>query len=134
MKLKIISSIALPIVILLLINHYDNATFLKIIPAIISSVFFIFFLKAHMNNKQLILHYTQRFYKKELSEEEVKYISKGDLYWVYVTFLNTLIQVVLVFGDNNILWVFYTSVGWYIFLFIALIIQVLYGKLYVEKI
>lgn len=107
----------------------QSISFVKLIPALISASFFLFFLGAYIQKKELILRMTKKFYNK-LSKEQEEYIAKGDGYWAFVIFLNTLIQIFLVFYDNNELWAFYSSIGWYIFLFIALILQIIYGHFY----
>lgn len=129
MKLKITFSILLPIIIFFTIKYFDNMEFLKIIPTLLSFLSFLFFLLAHLKKKKLILIYTQKFYKRKLTSHELEYISQGDIYWVYVTLLNTIIQVILAIGNNDTLWMFYSSIGWCVFFFIALSTQILYGKM-----
>jgi hypothetical protein len=107
----------------------QSISFVKLIPALISASFFLFFLGAYIQKKEIILKMTKKFYNK-LSEDQEAYIAKGDGYWAFVIFLNTLIQIFLVFYNNNEMWAFYSSVGWYIFLFIALILQIVYGQIY----
>ena len=138
-KISTIISLLLAPFLLLIIKlldlEYDSYSFLmlRLIPAIISLVFFIYFLYAYINNKNLILYFTKKFYHKELSELELEFLSHGDKYWVGVTFLNTIIQATMgIYADNNI-WAFYSSIGWYIYLFFALIIQIAYGKIYFLK-
>lgn len=107
----------------------SSMEFIKIIPALISATFFIFFLVSFLQKKELILGFTKKFYKKKLDENEEIYLAKADGYWAIVIFINTLIQVYLVFQNDNELWAFYSSVGWYIYIFIALLLQILYGKI-----
>lgn len=107
----------------------SSIEFIKLIPALISAMFFLLFLNAYIQKKELILSMVKKFYKK-LTEHREVYIAKSDGYWALVIFLNTLIQVGLVFYDDNRLWAFYSSVGWYIFMFMALIVQIAYGKFY----
>ncbi|MDF1883966.1 hypothetical protein JHD49_08455, partial [Sulfurimonas sp. SAG-AH-194-C21] len=76
---------------------------------------------------------TQKFYKKELSNAEKDFIGSSDGYWAIVTLINVLIQVSLIFNEDDVLWAFYSSLGWVIFLASALILQILYGKLYSIK-
>lgn len=105
----------------------SSMEFVKLIPALISATFFLLFLNAYIQKKELILSTTKKFYKK-LSQKQEKFVAKSDGYWAFVLLINTAIQVGLVFYDNNELWAFYSSVGWYIFMFIALILQIGYGK------
>ena len=128
MNLKIICLILLSPVIFFTIYYFESVNFLKIIPVLFSLFATLFFLFAHLNKKRLILTYTKKFYKKKLTDFEIEYISKGDIYWVYVTTINATIQFILIF-ENSVLWLFYSSFGWYIFFFFALIVQVFYGKI-----
>ncbi len=103
----------------------------KLIPALLASIFFFVFLFSVLYNKYMILHFTQYFYKKELSVEEVAFLKNGDIYWLLITFINTLLQTLFAFFADDITWAFYSSVGWYIYFFAALAIQVLYGKFFI---
>jgi len=110
----------------------SSMEFIRLIPALISASFFLFFLNGYLQKKELILTTTKKFYNK-LTKQKEEYLAKSDGYWAFVIFLNTIIQVGLVFYDNNELWAFYSSVGWYIFMFLALILQIVYGKFYIPK-
>lgn len=130
-----VSLIIAPIILLTLtLLDWDSESFgyivSRLIPAAISSLFFLYFLNAYIHNKNLILYFTQKFYSKALSDEELKFLDKGDLYWVGVTLLNTIIQAFMGLYAANALWVFYSSVGWYIYFGIALGVQIVYGKVY----
>ena len=92
-------------------------------------MFMSIFIDATINKRELILNLTKKFYPKKLTEGEVAYLKNGDMFWIGVTFISTLMQFALTFYDD-VLWAFYSSVGWYVFFFIALIIQILYGRLY----
>lgn len=106
----------------------SSMEFIKLIPALISATFFLLFLTAYIQKKELILKTTKKFYNK-LDEKKERFIAKSDGYWALVIFINTTVQIGLVFYDDNELWAFYSSVGWYIFMFIALLIQIGYGKI-----
>ena len=103
------------------------------IPALISGSFFIFFIFSFLYKKALILTLTKKFYKKELTLAKQKFLASSDGYWSGVMLINTLIQIALVDNDNNELWAFYSSVGWYVYLFIALAFQVLYEKIFISS-
>jgi len=124
--------IVLAIYFILLIFAYFSSSFLtvKFIPVLISTSFFIMFVDATINKRELIYSFTTKFYKKELSKKEIIYLKNGDFYWLVVLFINVLIQTILVFYATDTLWALYSSIGWYIYFFIALIFQILYGKLY----
>lgn len=122
------------LLIFLVVAYYlTDLEVIKIIPVTISTLFFLLFLFSYLQEKKLVLKFTQKFYKKELSQDEIEYISSSDGYWMLVTFVNSVIQTVLALYGNTALWVFYVSVGWYVFFFFALIVQIFYGKLYVVQ-
>jgi len=105
----------------------------KLIPVAISGVFFVMFVDAYLNKKEFIYESTVRFYPKKLADWEVEYLKRSDGYWAIVTFVNTTIQIFVVIYGDDLLWAFYTSVGWYIFFFISLVSQIIYGKVYAYK-
>jgi hypothetical protein len=121
------------ILLLLLAYTYAELTIIKWIPVLVSAIFFSIFLEAVFHKKKWILSLTQRFYPKPLSSSEIDFLEEGDVYWMYVTLFNTIIQVIFVFYASDMLWAVYSSVGWYIFFASALILQVAYGKLFKIK-
>ena len=106
----------------------------KYIPVTLSSIFFLMFVDSHFNKKYMILGFTQKFYKKELKKEEIEFLKKGDLYWVGVMLVNTLVHIYVVNFTSDVVWAFYSSVGWYVLFFGALIAQIVYGKVYGVKV
>jgi len=80
------------------------------------------------------LGFTRKFYRKELSKEEIEFLKKGDGYWVVVMLINTIIHLYVVNFTSDIVWAFYSSVGWYILFFTALAGQIIYGKVYGVKV
>jgi len=113
--------------------YFSSFESVKYIPVILSSIFLFLFIDAHYNKKEMILGYTKKFYKKELSYEEVEFLKKGDGYWVGVMLVNTLIHLYVVNFSSDVIWAFYASAGWYILFFSALLMQIVYGKVYVFK-
>lgn len=112
---------------------YASMAFIKMIPALISFSFFTLFLFGYINKKSLIFSFTNQFYKKKLDESTQSFLKNSDGYWALVLFINTVIQILLVFTKNNEIWAFYSSVGWYIYLFVAFLMQVTYEKIFVKK-
>ena len=99
----------------------------KMLPAVFSLLAVSLFLTSVVRKNSLTLSLTKRFYKKKLNPKEEVFLAKSDLYWFFVTALNTLIIIYLTFYASNTTWVIYTSVGWYLYLFFALTLQILYG-------
>lgn len=133
MIVKVLSTVALPLIIFIIIRYFDTLEYLKIIPSLFSSLFFYLFLDGYLRKKHLILRYTQRFYKKDLSSEKKKFLASSDIYWAGVLFLNILIQVFFMLQENDAIWAFYSSVGWYIYLIVALVLHMLYEKFFVSS-
>jgi len=134
LKITTLLAIFLAPMILITIKYYGiksesfSYLYLHLVPAGISSIFFIIFLHAYLNKKELVLYFTRKFYPLKLRQKEVEYLCRSDLYWVFVTFLNTIIQMLMGLYANETIWVFYSSIGWYIYLSLALIIHIIYGK------
>lgn len=132
-----IKSVSTPLIyfsFVLLAYLLNSMELIKIIPALISMTFFFVFFIAYIQKKALILNLTQRFYKKELTPNKKSFLEQSDGYWAGVILLNTLIQIGLIFLENNEFWAFYSSIGWYVFLAIGLFFQVVYERLFLVKI
>ena len=99
----------------------------KMVPALFSLLAVSLFFVSIVRKNSLTLSLTRRFYKNDLNSKEEAFLAKSDLYWLFVTLLNTLIIVYLTLYESNTTWAIYTSVGWYFYLFLALFLQVLYG-------
>jgi len=119
---------SLYVVILCIALYFSSLETVKYIPVTLSSIFLMMFIDSHFNKKYMILEFTNKFYKKELKEVEVEFLKKGDIYWVWVMLINTVIHLYIVNYSSDIVWAFYSSVGWYGLFFGALIAQIIYGK------
>lgn len=113
--------------------YFSSFQTVKYIPVILSTIFLFLFIDAHFNKKNMILAFTEKFYKKELKKEEIEFLKRGDGYWVIVMLINTVIHLYIVNFSSDIIWAFYSSIGWYILFFISLFIQIIYGKTYAVK-
>ena len=99
----------------------------KVIPALFSLIIVFLFLGAVLSKKSLTLTLTKRFYKKSLNSKEEIFLAASDMYWLIVTFFNSLILFYLgLYGDNAI-WATYSSIGVYVYLILALGLQITYG-------
>ena len=132
-NLKTVATPFIYFILVLVAYYYASIEFVKLAPTLISGAFFIFFLNAYIQKKSIVLTMVKRFYKRELGNIKEDYIAKSDGYWAFVLFINTLVQLYLVFDDNNLFWAFYSSVGWYILMFCALLLQILYGNLFLFR-
>ena len=116
------------LVILSVAYYFSSFETLKYIPITLSTIFLFLFIDSYYNKKEMVLGFTKQFYHKELKDVEIEFLKNGDLYWVWVMSLNTLIHFYVINFTTDITWAFYTSVGWYILFFSALIGQIIYGK------
>ncbi len=123
------------IYILLLIPAYFSVSFdiVKFIPAMISMAFFALFAQSAIKKQELIYKFTTKFYKKELSAGERAYLKQGDAYWAFAILLFTIGQIVVSLYASDVVWAFYSSIGWYIYFVVVLALQIVYGKLYAIK-
>ena len=131
-KHKISKDLVIPIIyfcLLLFAYFYASFSIVKFIPVLISLMFLSFFIDATINKREFILKFTQKFYPKKLSDGEIAFLKDGDRFWIWAISISTLMQFALTFYDD-VLWALYSSVGWYIFFFLSLGVQVLYGRLY----
>ena len=108
--------------------YYSSLEMVKYIPVTLSMFFLLLFLDAHFNKKYMVLGFTNKFYKKELTTSQIEFLKRGDSYWVLVMLINTVIHLCVVNFTSDIFWAFYSSVGWYVLFFGALGAQIIYGK------
>ena len=125
---KELASPLLYVVVLSVAYYFSSLHVVKYIPTTLSMIFTLVFVDSHYNHKHMILSFTKKFYKKELKPKEEEYLKKGDFYWILVMLLNTLIHLYIVNFSSDLVWAFYSSVGWYGYFFGALIAQIIYIK------
>lgn len=114
-------------------SYLSSFETVKFIPVTLSIIFLTLFIDSHYNKREMVLKFTKKFYRKELSQAEENFLKDGDFYWVFVMLINTCIQIYVIYYSSDIVWAFYTSIGWYILFFVSLIVQILYGKFYAIK-
>ena len=121
------------VVALSIASYLSSFETVKFIPVTLSMIFLTLFIDSHYNKREMVLKFTKSFYRKELSQAEENFLKDGDFYWIFVMLINTSIQIYVVYNSSDIIWAFYTSIGWYILFFVSLIVQILYGKFYAIK-
>ncbi len=121
---------AIYIVALSIAYYFSSLDAVKYIPVTLSMIFLLLFIDSHLHKREMILGFTRKFYHKELKDAEVEFLKKGDVYWVGVMLVNTLIHLYVVNFSSDVIWAFYASIGWYILFFVSLAIQIIYGKFY----
>ena len=116
------------VIILSIAYYFSSFETVKYIPVSLSLIFTLVFVDSHYSKKYMILGFTRKFYKKELKKTEEEFLKKGDFYWILVMLFNTLIHLYIVNFCSDLVWAFYSSVGWYVYFFGALIAQIVYIK------
>lgn len=120
--------------LLLSLAYFTNSLdTVKLIPVFSAITFFGIFAYGALHKKELIYKFTTRFYNRELSNEEALFLKKGDMFWAFSILLYaTLLMALVYFGDDT-LWAFFSSVGWYLYFLIVLVLHIIYGKFYAIK-
>jgi len=119
---------AFAVVIGLVVWVLDSAMVFKALPLLISALFLVKFGEAVFYDKPFLAQMVQKTPKVQWSEEKLAYIDSAHLYWMVVSGINTLIQVIVLFAPMTI-WALYTTVGWYILFGTALASQIVYGRI-----
>ena len=134
-----IISLAFAPAFLIYINYFqpdESSVFYlgaKMVPTLYSLVFLSLFTAAVFSKKHLVLKLTKRFYKDDLGEKEEEYLKTGDIYWMGITLTNTIALINVGLFADDVTWALYSSVGWYIYFLCALLLQIIYGKLFYKK-
>ncbi|RLA73391.1 MAG: hypothetical protein DRG24_00155 [Epsilonproteobacteria bacterium] len=110
----------------------DSALLFKALPLLISALFLVKFGEAVFYNKPFLAKMVQKTPRMQWSEEKLAYIDSAHLYWMIVSGINTLIQVIVLFAPIEI-WALYTPLGWYLLFGSALGAQIIYGKIHGVK-
>jgi uncharacterized membrane protein len=125
--------LAIYLILLTISYFYVSIETVKFIPVFTSIAFFTIFAESAIRKKELIYKLTQKFYKKDLSDAESKFLKKGDAYWAFSILLYAIVQVILVFSASDTIWAIYSSIGWYVYFVATLGAQIIYGKIYALK-
>ncbi|AXK49070.1 hypothetical protein CRU87_06950 [Aliarcobacter trophiarum LMG 25534] len=110
----------------------SNGLFLKIVPSFLAFMVSMFVLYSYFTKSSFVIYYIEKF-KKNLSNEEKIYLQNSTLFWFFVSFINFIIHIfVLYYGDITI-WAIYSSFAWYLVFIFGLIIQIIHKKLFFKK-
>ena len=113
----------------LFVTISSNTLLFKALPIILSATFFLKFLHATYTKKPFLGDIVKKVPKVPLNAKKLAYIDSSHGYWSVVNGINLLLQIVVMFAPLNI-WALYTTVGWYLLFGIALMAQILYGKMH----
>ncbi len=110
-----------------LVWFLDSSFVFKILPVLITLLFFVKFAEAVLFKRPFLSAMVQKTPKMVWSEEKLALIDSSHLYWLIITTINLLLQIAVLFASMKI-WALYTTVGWYLLFGGALALQILYGK------
>ena len=102
---------------------------LKSFPLTLSILFFFAFIYAQISQKFFLLDWIRKF--KTLDEETTHYLEKTHAWWLVVAFINVSFHSYFLLYASLEAWIFYTTVGWYLLLACAIIMQIAFRKIYV---
>ncbi len=124
------SNVLLPLaatIVGFLVWFLDSVLVFKLLPVLITSLFFAKFAEAVIFRRPFLAKMVQKTPKLVWSEEKLAFIDSSHVYWLLITALNLLLQIAVLFASVKI-WALYTTVGWYLLFGGALGLQILYGK------
>ena len=110
-----------------LVWFLDSTLVFKILPVLITSLFFVKFAEAVIFKRPFLATMVQKTPKMVWSEEKLAFINSSHVYWLIITTINLVLQVAVLFASMKI-WALYTTVGWYLLFGGALALQITYGK------
>ena len=110
-----------------LVWFLDSVLVFKILPVLITLLFFVKFAEAVIFQRPFLATMVQKTPKMVWSEEKLAFIDSAHSYWLIVTGINLLLQIAVLFASLKI-WALYTTVGWYLLFGGALLLQIIYGK------
>lgn len=110
-----------------LVWFLDSVLVFKVLPVLITSLFFARFAEAVAFQRPFLATMVRKTPKMVWSEEKLAFIDSAHGYWLAVTGINLLFQIAVLFAPMAI-WALYTTVGWYLLFGGALLLQIIYGK------
>ncbi|MDA3946493.1 MAG: hypothetical protein PF439_07420 [Helicobacteraceae bacterium] len=110
-----------------LVWYLDSVVVFKILPVLITSLFFVKFAEAVIFKRPFLAKMVQKTPKMIWSDEKLAFIDSSHLYWLLITTINLVLQVAVLFASMKI-WALYTTVGWYLLFGGALALQIIYEK------
>ena len=106
---------------------------LKVLPLLITFIITMIMFISYLKGESFIYNFVSRFSKKEFSQKEQAYIHRSTFYWVLLGFVNLGLHLYAFLGENINFWVFYSSIGGYLLLIGAGLIQFLHKKFIFSK-
>ena len=110
-----------------LVWFLDSTLVFKILPVLITSLFFVKFAEAVIFKQPFLAKMVQKTPKMVWSDEKLAFIDSSHSYWLLITTVNLMLQIAVLFASMKV-WALYTTVGWYMLFGGALVLQIIYGK------
>ena len=106
----------------------ENIAIVKLYPFLVSALIFGFFTYLTLSKKSILSAGFKRFSKKSLPLEFEDFLYRSQYFWIGVLGLNLFLHLYF-YTQNELIWASYALFGWYILLFVALLLNITYGKL-----
>ena len=106
----------------------EDILVLKSFPLILSFLFFIAFIYAHITKDFFLIRTIEKF--KKLDKKDHIYLQKTHSIWIIVTGINVFLHLYFLLYTSIEQWTFYVTVGWYILLGCGILFQILFRKVY----
>lgn len=101
---------------------------LKALPLFISIFILFIFTVSFLKKESIILSFVSKFTNKVFSEAEKEYMQRSTLFWIIICSINVLLHLFALFSTNINFWLFYGSIGGYLFIIIGGMLQYLHKK------
>jgi len=101
---------------------------LKILPLLLSVFVALIFIISFIKKESILFYFIKKFRKTELRIEEKEYVHKSTLFWILITVLNVFLHIFAYVGENINFWLFYSTLGGYLLIASAGILQYLHKK------
>jgi uncharacterized membrane protein len=112
---------------------FQNIKHLQLAPLLISLGFLGIFVLYSVQKKSIPLEATVRFRKKEISKSEREFLTSSHNWWIITLLLNIILHIYFISQDDISLWALYSSLGWYCLFGVSLALNIIIGKLVVQK-
>jgi len=106
---------------------------LQYTPLLISIGFLLLFIVYSIQKKSIPLEATIKFRKKELTESEKIFLLRSHNWWLLTLAVNTALHIYFIALGDMALWAAYASVGWYLLFGVSIAVNIIIGKLVVQK-
>ncbi len=111
----------------------ESSLFLKITPSILAFIVTSFIFYSYITKSSFVIYYISKF-KKNLSDEEKIYLQNSTLFWFFVALVNLALHIYIIIYCDILIWMGYSSFGWYFIFILAGMLQYLHRKLIFKRV